>query len=333
MTSLISKLNFRGAEATLTLAVLAGFIALTITSGGGLLSAPSLHGFFTYLCVPVLIGLSQMTVMAVGQLNLAIGATGGVITAIMARLMVDAGLPVWLALLIGVAAAGLAGVINGVLVVVTKLNGFIITLGVMTIMLGLQYTLVQSFTIDAYSQALKSFGRLNIANVPIIFFLTIAVAVGVHIFFTRTVVGRRVLATGGSSTAAMLSGISNSASTIWAFLVSGLLIGAAAVITMTTLPGINRSIGGDWLLASFAAPIIGGALLTGGSSVVYGTIAAASLLRLVDVARAQFSLDPSWTNFVIGVVVLGTVAIGEARKRHRANQKLIRTSDAEVPAA
>ncbi len=69
MKQLASKLNFRGSEATLTLAVLAGFVALTTTSSGGL-SAPSMHGFFTYLCVPVLIGSSQMTVMAVGQLNL-----------------------------------------------------------------------------------------------------------------------------------------------------------------------------------------------------------------------------------------------------------------------
>ncbi len=326
MKALLSRLNLSNSDVTLTIAFIVGFLALTVTSAGGLLSPQSILGFFTYLCVPVLIGLSQMSVMAVGQLNLAIGASGGVTTAVMARLMADAGLPVWVALLIGVALAGALGALNGVLVVITKLNGFIITLGTMTILLGVQYLLVQAFTIDQYSPALKSFGRVNVFNVPLIFFLTIGVAILVNIFFTRAHIGRRVLATGGSPTAAMLSGISNSMSTIWAFLVSGLLIGAASLVTLTTLPGINRSIGGDWLLASFAAPIIGGALLTGGSSVVYGTIAAASLLRLVDVARAQFSLDPSWTNFVIGVVVLTTVAIGEYRKRQRASMLLGRTS-------
>lgn len=257
---------FSVSDATLTLLVIVGFAGLTIATSGNMLSHQSLLSFFTYLCVPVLIGLSQMVVLAVGQLNLAVGAMGGATTAIMAVLLANHGMPVPLALLVGLLAAGTFGAINGLLVVLTGLNGFIVTLGTMTILIGVQYALVQSFTIDAYSQTLKGFGRLNILSVPLIFIATIAVAALLSIFFSRTVLGRRILATGGSDKAAMLSGISNAASTVWAFAISGLLIGVAGVITMTTLPGINRSIGGDWLLASFAAPIIGGALLTGGTA-------------------------------------------------------------------
>src|SRR5207244_2750174 len=84
----------------------------------------------------------------------------------------------------------------------------------------------------------------------------------------------------------------------------------AAVTATASLPGVNRSVGGDWLLPSFAAPIIGGVALTGGSVAVFGTVLAAFVMRLVDAARAQFSLDPSWVNFLIGVVVLGTVVGG-----------------------
>lgn len=315
-------------DGTLSILFIAGFAALAIATNGNMLSHQSILSFFTYLCVPILIGLSQMAVLAVGQLNLAIGAMGGATTAIMAVLLTQYGLPVPLALLVGLTAAGIIGALNGTLVIVTGLNGFIVTLGTMTILIGVQYALVRSFTIDAYSPVLKGFGRLNVVGIPLVFMITIAVAVLLSIFFSRTILGRRILATGGSKNAAMLSGISNAASTIWAFTISGLLIGVAAIITMTTLPGINRSIGGDWLLASFAAPIIGGALLTGGTAVVYGTIVAAMLLRLVDFARAQFSLDPSWTNFIIGAVVLATVALGEWRKRRHANRLLIRVDKA-----
>ena len=102
---------------------------------------------------------------------------------------------------------------------------------------------------------------------------------------------------------------------VLAYTVSGFLTGLAALATIASLTGINQSIGTDWLLPSFAAPIIAGVLLTGGSVAVYGTIFAAGILRILDVARAQFLLDPSWTNFVIGAVVLSTVAISEYRKR------------------
>lgn len=323
MKTLVARLGLSSTDVTLTILFAVGFLLLVVTTGGNLLSHQSLLSFFTYLCVPILIGLSQMSVLAVGQLNLAIGAMGGATTAFVAVLLTDAGIPVWLGLVIALLAGGVLGAVNGLLMVLTGLNGFIVTLGTMTILIGVQYALVQSFTIDDYSPALKSFGALNILGIPYVFLLTLVVAVLVHLFFTRAVRGRRVLATGGSEKAAMLSGISNAASTVTAFVVSGLLVGAAAIVTMTTLPGINRSIGGDWLLASFAAPIIGGALLTGGSAVVYGTIVAAMLLRLVDVARAQFSLDPSWTNFIIGAVVLTTVAIGEWRKRRHAASLLM----------
>lgn len=327
MKKLQNRINLSPSDATLTVLFLAGFVTLVIATGGNLLSQQSLLAFFTYLCVPILIGLSQMSVLAVGQLNLAIGAMGGVTTALMAVGMADLGIPPLLALPLGLVAATALGAINGLLVVFTKLNGFIVTLGTMTILLGVQYALVQSFTIDAYSEPLKSFGRLNIAGIPYVFLITIGVAVLVQLFFGRSVIGRRILATGGSEKAAMLSGISNNASIVWSFTVSGILIGVAAIVTMTTLPGINRSIGGDWLLASFAAPIIGGALLTGGSAVVYGTIMAAMLLRLVDVARAEFSLDPSWTNFIIGAVVLTTVALGEWRKRSVAQRTVLRAKE------
>lgn len=315
MRSGLSHLHLRGSDLTLTLIMVAGFVMLGIASGGSLFSSNGIVNFLTYLSIPILIGLAQMCVLAIGQLNLAIGAMGGAISGLMAVMMQDWGAPVWVALLVGVAAGVLIGAANGLLVVLTGLHGFIITLGTMTILLGVQYALVQSFTISGYSDALKSFGGQTFLNVPYLFIGTIAVSVLLAVFFRRSVPGRRLLATGGSDSAARLSGISNARSTVLAFSVSGLITGIAAVVTIASLTGINTSIGGDWLLPSFAAPIIAGVLLTGGTVAVYGTIVAAVVLRLVEVARAQFLLDPSWTNFVIGAVVLSTVAISEYRKR------------------
>jgi len=56
-------------------------------------------------------------------------------------------------------------------------------------------------------------------------------------------------------------------------------------------------------------------LMSGGVVAVYGTVMAASVIRLVDIARAQYSLDPSVINFTIGTVVLSTVALSEWRRR------------------
>jgi len=310
----------RMTEVSLSVIFVIGFLALVLTSNGVFLSRASLQGFLTYLAVPITIGLAQMVVLCIGQMNLAVGTMGGVSCAIMAVLMADHNLPIWLAVLIGLFSATLMGAINGALVVLTQLNGFIITLGTYTILLGFQYRLVKTFTIDKYPSSLPEFGKRNFVGFPYILVISILTAVLLSLFFSRTIVGRRVLATGGNPLAARLSGVSNNRSVFIAHTLSGLLIGVASVITIASLPGINRSIGGDWLLASFAAPIIGGVLMSGGTIAIYGTVIAAGVVRLVDIARAQYSLDPSIVSLSVGVVTLSTVALSEWRRRRTERQ-------------
>ncbi len=312
----------RTTELSLTIIFVLGFLALVATSNGVLLSRASLQGLLTYLAVPIVIGMAQMVVLCIGQMSLAVGAMGGVTCAIMAVLMADHNFPVWLALLIGLVSATAMGAINGALVVLTQLNGFIITLGTMTILLGFQYRLVKTFTIDKYPESLPNFVYKNIIGVPYILIIAILTSVLLSLFFTRTIMGRRVLATGGNPVAARLSGVSNNRSVFVAHTLSGVLVGVASIITIASLPGINRSIGGDWMLASFAAPIIGGVLMSGGTIAVYGTVIAAAVVRLVDIARAQYSLDPSIVSLSVGVVTLSTVALSEWRRRKTASSQI-----------
>jgi ribose transport system permease protein len=233
----------------------------------------------------------------------------------MAQMMVVWDAPIWVALLSGFLVATLMGAVNGLLVVTTGLNGFIITLGTLTILEGVQFALVRSFTIDGYPDAVKAFGKIEYLNIPSVFMVAVVTAVILAWFFRTNVVARKILATGANPLAARLSGVSNPLSVFLAHTLSGALIGIAAIVTITSLGGINRSIGGDWLLSSFAAPIIAGVLMSGGVVAVYGTVMAAGVIRLVDIARAQYSLDPSVVNFTIGTVVLSTVALSEWRRR------------------
>jgi ribose transport system permease protein len=300
-------------ETTLAVVAVVGYAALAVTSGGSLLSGSAIETFFAYLAVPVLIGLAQLVALAVGQMNLSVGALGGFVACAGGVAMAQHGVPVWLAVPGALVLGALVGMLNGVLVVLTRINGFIVTLATMTILTGLQYELVGTTTVSDYSPALRSLGRAAVFHIPVVFLVALAVAVALAVFLRRAIWGRYLLASGGNPLAARLSGISNNRSIVLAHALSGLLIGVAAVVTLASAPGVNQSIGGDWLLASFAAPIIGGVALSGGAVSVSGTVLAAVIIRLVDVARAQFSLNPSWVNFVVGAVVLGTVVLTHRR--------------------
>lgn len=322
-----ARLPVQGTDLTLTAVFVVAFLVLAATSGGTLLTGRVILSILTYLAVPILIGLAQMAVLAVGQMNLAVGAMGGASSALMAVLMASHGFPVWAAIVVGFLFSTALGAVNGLLVRWTRLNGFIVTLATMTVLLGVQYRLVRSFTVDAYPGWVKNFGERTVAGMPYMFIAAILTSIVVAWYFSRTVAGRRLLASGGNPLAARLSGVSNDTSIFQAHLISGVLIGIASVVTIASAPGINTSIGGDWLLPSFAAAIIGGVSLAGGGVAVYGTVMAACVLRLVDVARAQYSLDPSWVNFVVGAVVLFTVTLTEWRTRRSAT----RTLTVEVP--
>jgi ribose transport system permease protein len=310
----------RRPEFTLALVALAGFVALAIATSGNLLSAGTLGAFFRFLAVPIVIGLSQMVVLAIGQMNLSVGALTGFCAMVAAWVMIGAGLPAPIAILAALTVGLAAGMVNGLLVVFTRINGFIVTLATMTIIEGLRYGVNGPDTFQGYSPTLREFGRASVLGLPVVFLVALGVAALVAAFFARTVVGRQLLASGGSPFAARLSGISNDRSIVIAHALSGLLAGVAAVITVAASGSVNSSIGDDLLLPSFAAPIIGGVALTGGAVSVAGTCLAAFLVRLVDVLQAQFDINRRWIDLIVGAVVLGAVLLGTVR------QKLLRRS-------
>jgi len=305
----------RAPESSLALVALVGFVALAIASDGNLLSGGTLDAFFRFLAVPLVIGLAQMVVLSVGQMNLSVGVLTGYCAMVSAWMMVELGLPAPLAVSAAVALGALVGVVNGLLVVFTRINGFIVTLATMTIIDGLRYGVNGPDTYQGYSPGLREFGRDSVLGLPMVFLLALVVAGMVAFYFARTVSGRRLLATGGSPFSARLSGVSNDRSIVTAHALSGLLAGVAAVIVVASAGSVNASIGDDLLLPSFAAPIIGGVALTGGVVSVLGTCLAAFIVRLVDVMQAQFDINRRWIDLIVGAVVLGAVLIGTIRQR------------------
>lgn len=294
------------------LAVLA-FVVLAATTNGNILEAGTLRAVFQYLAVPIVIGLAQMVVLAVGQMNLSVGVLTGLTAMVSAGLMVDGGWSPWLALPAGLVVGGLVGVLNGVLVVATRINGFIVTLATMTIIAGVRYGVNGTGTYQGYSEGLVRFGRASLLGLPTVFIAAIVVAGLVWMYFARTVSGRTLLASGGNPLAARLSGISNDRSVVVAHALSGLLAGVAGVLIVALSGNVNASVGDDLLLPSFAAPIIGGVALTGGVVSVLGTCLAAFIVRLVDVAQAQYNINPRWVDLVVGAVVLGAVLLSQKR--------------------
>jgi ribose transport system permease protein len=100
---------------------------------------------------------------------------------------------------------------------------------------------------------------------------------------------------------------------VLAHVISGTLAAIAAVLAVAQLGSAQPTIGADWLLLSFAAPIIGGAALTGGYISVLGTMFAVVLIALIENGMVLAKVDPYWVQFLLGALILAAVGLNRWR--------------------
>lgn len=267
--------------------------------------------------VSILVALSQSIVLAVGQMNLALGALGGLVAILFGAMLEIWGLPLPVALTLAIAIGVLGGLLSGVLIAVTGINAFIITLATGSIFAGLNLGITEARPYHGIPKALVAFGDGRWGFMPALLWPSLAVAPLLAVFLRRTLAGRRLLAVGGNAHAAELSGISTRSAIVLAHALSGLLAAAAAILAVAQLGAAQPEIGATWLLVSFAAPIIGGADLSGGHISVLGAILAVLLIALIENALVLSRVDPYWVQFALGALVLATVALNRLRSLRR----------------
>jgi ribose transport system permease protein len=296
----------------LLVAIVIGSLALAFVSPN-FLTEFNIYVMLRSFCVGLLVGFAQMVTLGVGQMNIAVGAMGGLVAICFGGMMEVWGLPIAaavpLALLIGI----VAGAINGLLTVRTGINGFIITLATASAFTGINFGITKSIPFYKMPPALVAFGEQHLFAFPYLLIAPLIVAAVLWLFFARTVPGRQLLAFGGNAQAAELSGISRERVIVLAHVLSGLLAAIAAVLAVAQLGSAQPSIGSDWLLLSFAAPIIGGAALTGGSISVVGTIFAVVLIALIENGMVLVNVDPYWVEFLLGALILAAVWLNRWR--------------------
>jgi len=276
----------------------------------------STYNFYVLLrnvSVTVVVGLAQMVVLAVGELNLSVGALGGFVTVVLGLMMEVWHIPLPLAILLALVIGSLAGLINGLLIVTSRINGFIITLATASAFTGMSLGLTQAIPFYQLPASFTRFGQAAFGPIPYVLLVTVLVALVMAGLLGKTVMGRQLLAVGGNRTAAALSGISINRSLVWAHTISGFLVAVAAVLGTAQLGSAQPTIGADWVLTSFAVPIIGGTALAGGYVSVVGTFLAAIIIALMNNGLILIQADPYWVQFLLGVLILGAVGLGQVR--------------------
>lgn len=267
------------------------------------------------IAVNVLIAFSQMIIIAIGQMNLAVGAIGGLAAISFAGLMQVWAVPVPLAVAAALAIGVLGGAINGAFIAGTGISAFVITLASLSVFKGINSGITRAQPFYGIPESVKAFGTGTVVGpLPWLIVPTIVVVSLTWLLLNRLPLGRSILAVGGNQHAAEMSGISVGTTVIAAHAISGLLAALAGVVLVARLQIGQPSIGDDWLILSFAAPVIGGAILAGGHVSVAATVLGVAIVAIITQALVLFHIDPYLVQVVLGVLILWAVGINRWRE-------------------
>lgn len=253
-----------------------------------------------------IVAIGMMVLLISGVFDLSVGSVmclGGLITA----MCLTAGVPVLLAVIIGIAAGGIAGLINGVLVEIAGINPLITTIGMMYIVRGVTETvLVQKgkggFT--GFEESFHSLGQGKFLGIYYMFWIMIILMVIVQLYLSKGSGGRRLYYIGGNREAAKLMGIRVRKISISAFVLSGALAALAGILITARSGMANRYTGEGAHLAVIISSIIGGASLSGGRGSMVGAFFGTVFMTLLRNGFNLFDVEAQWQDISVGAILV-----------------------------
>lgn len=298
----------------IVIVILCGFIA---TQSDNFLSQFNFITIARICSVTIIIGYAQMVVIAGGGLNVSIGAIGGLTAVIVGAMIQRVGIPWGFAIVIAVFIGALCGAMNGF--IITRLGAtseisWLTTLATMSIFAGISLTITKANPFYNLPKGYDWIGAYNIFGwLPFMLIVTFLLAFVLWYMFKFTSFGRQVLAVGANPKAAELSGINVKKVIFIKHIISAVLAACAGILFSTRLGSIGSDIGGDWMLFSFAAPLIGGTRMEGGRVDVTGAFLGGLLLAIVSNGVVHLQVNVYIVELLQGIIIL--IAVGFDRIR------------------
>jgi ribose transport system permease protein len=217
---------------------------------------------------------------------------------------------IWAGSLIGLAIGAGCGLLNGLMVAV-GLPPFIATYGMLWVAEGFAQVFMKGEIISGFPASFRFLGAGYVAGVPVPILVMIVVLMVCIFALRRTNFGRYVYFFGANRQAARLSGISIRGNLLLVYSLSGLISAFAGLVYISRIDAVESTIGEPLLLPAIAAVCIGGTSLFGGEGGIGGTMVGALIMTLVTNGMNLLNASPYWQPFVMGAIVVLSVAIDQ----------------------
>jgi ribose transport system permease protein len=261
--------------------------------------------------VTAILAVGLVIALSAGTFDLAIGTELGLGAIFVAWLLVDKNVPLVPAFILTLVAGGLIGLANGLLVVKVRIDSFIATLGMSSVLLALIAWVSNSQQILGVGSSFEKIGTTEIFGLTLPVYLMLLVGLVVWYVLERTPLGRRVYATGGNIEAARLAGVRVAAVVTGSLIACGVIAGFAGMLETANLGTGDPTVGPSYLLPAFSAAFLGSTQFRGGRFNVWGTIVAVIVLA-TGVKGLQLAGAPIWIPDLFNGAAL-LIAVGLAK--------------------
>ena len=223
--------------------------------------------------------------------------------------------PVIGAIIIVMIVGMIIGSINGLIVAKLNVHPFIATLGMMTIVYGvnsLYYDYVGASPISGFSKSYSSFAQGYIGTPSfnmsyLIIYAAIATAI-MWILWNKTKFGKNVFAVGGNPEAARVSGVNVAWTLVKIYALSGMYYAFGGLLEAGRIGSATNNLGNMYEMDAIAACVIGGVSFYGGVGKISGVITGVIILTVINYGLTYVGVSPYWQYIIKGMIIVAAVA-------------------------
>ncbi|MGX5790422.1 ABC transporter permease [Staphylococcus equorum] len=310
-----SKLSISYLEKIIPFIGLILLVIIISALNSAFLEPSNLFNLLRQVSINGLIAFGMTFVILTGGIDLSVGSTLALSSAMVAILMVS-GVDSIIALLLGCIFGAVLGAVNGLLITLGKMAPFIATLATMTLFRGLTLVITDGNPITNLngSYAFQLFGRGYFLGIPVPAVTMFVTFIILYILLHKTVFGRQTYAMGGNEKAAFISGIKVNKLKIMIYSLAGLMSAMAGAILTSRLNSAQPTAGMSYELDAIAAVVLGGTSLTGGKGRILGTLIGVLIIGVLNNGLNLLGVSSFYQQVVKGVVIIIAVLIDRKNK-------------------
>ncbi len=277
-----------------------------------------------------LVAVGMLLCLITAGIDLSVGANAIFCSRVMGMMVQKGMTNGWLMLVVAIVAGTLVGWINGMLLTRLHLpHPFVSTLGMKNVLWGSALLITGSQMVSNFPKEVTWLGSATFQGFPIGFILVVLLYVGMHVFLTKTALGRSIYCVGGNPEAARLSGIHSANVLTFCYTFSGLMAALAGIVTVGRSGICNGTMAiQPYDTDAIAACIIGGASFMGGKGTMAGTMVGALIIGVLRNGFTLLSFSSALQNVVLGLVIILAVFMDVTRERMEAKARRMAAANA-----